>query len=111
MDGVYCELENSLLSIREVRNIEDHLRNWVLADHAIPYESGKDLLYHCHIDNHEITTLYPPLDRAGSLKYFKLIHFPPGFILLFPNANHPETISHLFLPKNSLQLFPKPNVG
>ena len=101
MDGVYCELENSLLSIREVRNIEDHLRNWVLADQAIPYESGKDLLYHCHIDNHEITTLYPPLDRAGSLKYFELIHFPPGFILHFPNANHPETI-YPFVPPEKL---------
>ena len=100
-DGVYCELEDSLLSLREVQRIEDHLRNWVLADQAIPYESGKDHLYHCHIDNHEIITIYPPLDRAGSLKYFELIHFPPGFILLFPNANKPETISP-FVPPEKL---------
>ena len=101
MDGLYCELENSLLSIREVRKIEDYLRNWVLADQTIPYESGKDQLYHCHIDNHEIITLYPPLDRAGSLKYFEVIHFPPGFILHFPNANNPETISP-FVPPEKL---------
>lgn len=101
LDGVYCELENSLLSVREVQKIEDHLRNWVLVDQVIPYESGKDHLYHCHIDNHEIITIYPPLDRTGSLKYFKLIHFQPGFILLFPNANHPETISP-FVPPEKL---------
>ncbi|SPF56738.1 Uridine kinase [Candidatus Desulfosporosinus infrequens] len=105
MDGVYCELENSLLSVREVQNIEDHLRNWVLADPAIPYASGNDHLYHCQIDMHEITTLYPPLDRAGSLKYFELIHFPPGFILLFPNANHPETISPFVPPEKLASTF------
>ena len=39
LDGVYCELEDSLLSSREVQMIEDHLRNWVLADKAISYET------------------------------------------------------------------------
>ncbi|TGE32311.1 nucleoside kinase [Desulfosporosinus sp. Sb-LF] len=101
LDGVYCELEDSLLSSREVQKIEDHLQNWVLADQAIPYETGKDQLYHCRIDNYEIKTIYPPLDRAGSLKYFQLIHFPPGFILHFPNANHPELISP-FVPPEKL---------
>jgi len=101
LDGVYCELENSLLSIREVKKIEDHLRNWVQADEAIPYENGNGHLYHCHIDHHEIITIYPPLDRAGSLKYFELIHFPPGFILLFPNPNQPTKIS-TFVPPEKL---------
>ena len=105
LDGVYCELEDSLLSLREVRKIEDHLRNWVLADQAIPYESGQDHLYRCHIDNHEIVTIYPPLDQTGSLKYFELIHFPPGFILLFPNANQPEGISPFIPPKKLSSTF------
>lgn len=99
LDGVYCELKNSILSIREVQKIEDHLRKWVLADQPIPYETGQDHLSHCHINNEMITTIYPPLDRTGSLKHFKLNHFPPGFILLFPNANHPEIISPFVPPK------------
>lgn len=101
LDGVYCELENSLLSSREVQKIEDHLQSWVLADQAIPYETGKNQLYYCHLGKHEIITIYPPLDRSGTLKYFKLIHFPPGFILLFPNANQPETLSP-FVPPEKL---------
>lgn len=101
LDGVYCELVNSTLSIREVQKIEDDLRNWVLADHAIPYEIGQDNLYHCLIGNEKITTIYPPFDKAGSLKYFKLIHFLPGFILLFPNTDHPELISP-FIPPEKL---------
>ena len=98
LDGVYCELENSALSSREVQKIEDHLRNWVLADQTISYEVGKDNLYHCHLEKHEINTIYPPLDRSGSLKFFKLIYFAPGFILLFPNADHPDTLSPFVPP-------------
>ncbi|KUO70361.1 MAG: uridine kinase [Desulfosporosinus sp. BRH_c37] len=101
LDGVYCELADSVLSSREVQNTEDHLRNWVLADQPIPYETGKDHLFHCSIDQQKITTIYPPLDRSGSLKHFKLIHFLPGFILLFPNVNHPESISP-FIPPEKL---------
>ena len=101
LDGVYCELVNSMLSTREVQKIEEHVQNWVLADQPIPYETGEDHLYHCSINKHEITTIYPPLDHSGSLKHFKLIHFQPGFILLFPNVKHPESISP-FIPPEKL---------
>ena len=101
LDGVYCELEDSLLSSREVIKIEEDLRRWVLSDQTISYETKQDCLYHCRFDNLEIKTVYPPLDRAGSLKYFQLIHFPPGFILLFPNANRPEVLSP-FVPPEKL---------
>ncbi|ODA41271.1 uridine kinase [Desulfosporosinus sp. BG] len=101
LDGLYCELEDSLISSREAQRIQDHLRDWVLADQAITYENRKDNLYDCHIDNYEIITIYPPLSRTGSLKYFEVIHFPPGFILLFPNANQAETISP-FIPPEKL---------
>lgn len=101
LDGVYCELVNSTLSTREVQKTEDYLRNWVLADQPIPYETGEDHLYHCTINKDEITTIYPPLERTGSLKHFKLIHFQPGFILLFPNVNHRESISP-FIPPEKL---------
>lgn len=101
LDGVYCELEDSILSSREIKQIEDYLKIWVSDDQPITYETGTDHLFHCHLDDLTIATIYPPLDRAGSLKHFKLIYFPPGFILLFPNANHPETLSP-FVPPEKL---------
>jgi len=101
LDGVYCELENSVLSSREIQKIEDHLKTWVYSDQTISYQTGKDHLYHCQVDRELITTIYPPLKRSGSLKHFKLIHFLPGFILLFPNANHPESLSP-FVPPEKL---------
>jgi uridine kinase len=101
LDGVYCELEDSLLSSREVSKLEKALRNWVLSDQTISYEKRQDRLYYSQLDDLEIKALYPPVERAGSLKHFQLIHFPPGFILLFPNANHPETLSP-FVPPEKL---------
>lgn len=99
LDGVYCELEDSILSIREVQSIEERLKQWVLSDHAITYVSGTDRLYHCQTDTHEIKTIYRPQERSGNLKLFKLIHFPPGFILLFPSADHPEMLSPFVSPE------------
>lgn len=101
LDGVYCELENSVLSSREIQKIEDHLKSWVYSDQRITYETSQDHLYHCQVNQEMITTIYPPLDRSGSLAHFKLIHFLPGFILLFPNANHPESLSP-FVPPEKL---------
>ncbi len=105
LDGVYCELVDSVLSMREVQKAEDHLRNWVLSDQPIPYKTGKDHLYHCSINEQEITTIYPPLDRSGSLKHFKLMHFLPGFILLFPNIDHRESISPFIPPEKLASTF------
>jgi len=105
LDGVYCELVDSILSSREVQRAEEHLRNWVLTDQPIPYEVGEDHFFHCTINEQQITTIYPPLDRAGSLKHFKLHHFPPGFILLFPNVNHPESISPYISPEKLTATF------
>lgn len=101
LDGVYCELKNSVLSSREIQKIEDHLKTWVNTDQTIHYETGNDHLFHCQIEEQMITTIYPPLERSGALKHFKLIHFLPGFILLFPNANHPDSLSP-FVPPEKL---------
>ncbi|AFM42058.1 uridine kinase [Desulfosporosinus acidiphilus SJ4] len=101
LDGVYCELEDSLLSSREVIQVEEALRSWVLSDQTISCNPSQDHLYQCRLGDLEIKTLYPPLERTGSLQFFQLIHFPPGFILLFPNANHPETLAP-FVPPEKL---------
>lgn len=101
LDGVYCELEDSLLSSREVQKIEDHLKKWVTSDQPISYESGSNQLFYCSLNNREVCAIYPPLERSGTLKFFQLIHFPPGFILHFPNANNPEIIAP-FVPPEQL---------
>ncbi|HBW37966.1 uridine kinase [Desulfosporosinus sp. BICA1-9] len=102
LDGVYCELEDSLLSSREVQKIEDLLKEWVIADQPISYASGSNHLFNCSLNNQDVCdALYPPFESSGSLKYFQLIHYPPGFILHFPNANHPELISP-FVPPEQL---------
>ncbi|MHB1651148.1 MAG: uridine kinase family protein [Desulfitobacteriaceae bacterium] len=87
LDGVYCELEGSLLSSREVQQIERKLTQWVERDIPISCLLGNENLFHCHANDKEIKTLYPALGSSGGLKDFRLIHYPPGFILLFPTRD------------------------
>lgn len=37
LDGIYCELSESLVSSREVKLIEETLKRWVSEDHPIEF--------------------------------------------------------------------------
>lgn len=84
LDGVYCELENSLLSAREVSLIEKKLKEWAEGHFPIRCSPEADGFFHCQVNSLEIRTLYPALENSDHLRDFRLIHFPPGFILWFP---------------------------
>lgn len=84
LDGVYCELENSLLSVREVSLIEEKLHEWARANYSINCSAHADGFFHCQVKDQKIRTLYPALGSSGQLRNFRLIHYPPGFILWFP---------------------------
>ncbi len=99
LDGVYCELEDSLLSAREVALIEQRLRDWVKANHPISCLPEADGFYHCHVNGQDIRTLYPALQYSGQLRDFRLIHYPPGFILWFPNPTDEENAPTFVLPE------------
>ncbi|MFZ3371618.1 MAG: nucleoside kinase, partial [Desulfitobacteriaceae bacterium] len=59
LDGIYCELENSLLSPREVRKIEERLNEWVKADLPISCQPKEDGFFHCRINEEEVKFLFP----------------------------------------------------
>lgn len=99
LDGVYCELEDSLLSAREVALIEQRLHDWVKANHLISCLPEADGFYHCHVNGQDIRTLYPVLQHSGQLKDFRLIHYPPGFILWFPSPTDEENAPTFVLPE------------
>lgn len=100
-DGIYCELENSLISAREVAHLEDSLQSWVSDDHPLTFQLKEDNFFHCEVNGKIIKSLYPPLPKSGPIYPFRLIHYPPGFILLFSNPNHPETLAP-FIPPEKL---------
>ena len=100
LDGIYGELAGSLLSAREVMAIENRLQQWVAADLPIACQPGQGLFV-CQCQGQEINCLYPPLERSGAVRHFRLIHYPPGFILLFPDQDQPEALAP-FVPPEKL---------
>lgn len=105
LDGIYCELENSLLSVREVTLIEEHLKNWVHADYSLEFKPGTDGFFHCEVNGEKIKSLHAPLQRSGPIYPFRLIHYPPGFILLFSNPDHPEELAPFIPPEKLASTF------
>ncbi len=101
LDGIYCELENSLLSSREVRKIEERLNEWVKADVSISCQSKEDGFFYCHLNDEEIKFLFPVLNRSGSVQHCRLVDYPPGFILLYTANDQPDSCS-LYIPPEKL---------
>ena len=99
LDGVYCELINSILSIREVDHIEKMLKLWVDKNQPIYCTLKEDNLFHCQTEDISIPFLFSTLNSSGLLKHFRLIHYPPGFILQFPGLNAPTHLSHYVPPE------------
>ncbi|MHB8125468.1 MAG: uridine kinase family protein [Desulfitobacteriaceae bacterium] len=101
LDGIYCELENSLLSPREVKKIEERLTEWVQADIPISYHPGDDGFIHCLIENQEIKSLFKVFNHSGAVKHCQLVDYPPGFILLYTTYDHPDSCT-LYIPPEKL---------
>lgn len=98
LDGIYAELESSLVSPREVKLIESHLHEWAEADTPIFCQAGEDGFFHCINNGKTIRTLYPTGERSGVIRKFDLIPYAPGFILHFPSPDHPEEITPFIPP-------------
>jgi uridine kinase len=98
-DGIYCELENSLLSPREVKEIEKKLIEWIETDIPISSYDGTDGFIHCKMNGQELTSLFRVLDRSGAVQYCRLVEYPPGFILYYTEYNNPDSCALLVPPE------------
>ena len=98
-DGIYCELKNSLLSPREVKRIEERLKEWILADVPISSATGDDGFIHCHLDGTKLKTLFKVVASSSAVEYCRLVDFPPGFILHYTEYNNPGACALLVSPE------------
>ncbi len=101
LDGVYCELQGSLLSVREVKMIEQKLGEWIKADRPIVCKPSSDGYFTCDLDGFEVKSLFPALERSGTLTHCRLVHYPPGFILLYADYDRPDSCP-LYVPPAKL---------
>jgi uridine kinase len=101
LDGIYCELADSLLSPREVTQIEKKLHEWVDSQPLFSFSLEDDGFFHCKICNDQVKLLHPPLQMKGPFYPFTLVYYPPGFILLFSNPTRPDELAP-FVPPEKL---------
>ncbi len=87
LEGVFCNLDDSVLSIREVKQIKQKLINWV--EHKSPIELLKREggYYHYKVDNMIIRSIYPANTNSGEVEPFEIYPFSYGFIVDFSNIN------------------------
>lgn len=98
LDGVYCELSNSLVSQREVKLIENTLNQWVQQNSHIELIEKEKNIYKYRLGKTVIESIYPAFNDTSAIKNFEIIPFPPGFILHFDD----EDTGIKFIPPEKL---------
>ncbi|NMA70191.1 MAG: nucleoside kinase [Desulfitobacterium sp.] len=105
LDGIYCELENSPLSSREVNQIKKRLHEWIDSKPQIISCKEEDGFYHTKVNNKIIKSLYGALQPHGPYFPFTLIYYPPGFILLFSKSENPYELRDYIPPEKLATTF------
>lgn len=86
-EGVFCQLANSALSEREVRQIDLKLREWIKADNPIYLIEDKYGYYHYKVDNIIIKSVHPANARSSMVDLFRIIPFSSGYVVDFLKEN------------------------
>lgn len=87
LEGVFCCLDGSSLSTREVRQIRDELRAWVKRNEPVRLLDREDGLFVYDVEGFEVRALYPALTMPSEVEPFDLIPFSDGFIVDFGDVD------------------------
>lgn len=85
-EGVFCRLNDSLLSEREVRHIADALARWIASDEPIRLLRHEGGYFQYDVGGTPVRTLYPAEPRASEVEPFNIIPYGGGFIVDFGDA-------------------------
>lgn len=97
-EGVFCNLAGSVLSEREVKQINRKLQDWVDQLSPIEFLFKKDGYYHYKVDNTIVKTIYPANTQTALVEPFRMIPFSSGFIIDFFDTEE-ETEKPFILPE------------
>ena len=79
-EGVFCRLNNSALSIREVDQIGKRLNEWVAANSRMGYLGRKDGYFQYNMDGSIVNVLYDANECSSMVAPFNIIPFLTGFM-------------------------------
>ena len=83
LEGLFCNLDNSVLSEREVRQIDTRLREWIAADSPIEYLYRRVGYYHYSLGSTVAKVIYPAHAETSLVEDFDILPFSYGFIVDF----------------------------
>jgi len=98
-EGVFCNLAGSQLSVREVKQIEIKLREWVEQDSPIQFIERKDGYYHYKVGDMVVKIIYPAHTTTALADPFTITPYSYGFIIDFsdPGRRNNKTIEPPFM--------------
>ena len=82
-EGVFCNLAGSVLSEREVKQINIKLQEWVDKVSPIEFLFKKAGYYHYKVENTIVKSIYPANTQTALVEPFRMIPFSSGFIIDF----------------------------
>lgn len=83
LEGVFCNLDGSVLSTREVHQIDERLKEWIKRNEPIQL-LGRDGGYYVYrTEGYDVWALYPALTQPIEVEPFTLVPFSDGFICDF----------------------------
>ncbi len=85
--GVFCNLRNSVLSVREVNLISNKMQEWLQKNVPIQLLGKEHGYYHYQAGDLVVHQLYPGYLNPSEAEPFTIIPFSYGFIVFFPVEN------------------------
>jgi uridine kinase len=92
MEGVFCNLDGSVLSTREVKQIEAGLTAWVDRDTPIQLLGKGGGYFHYQVEDVTVRAVYPALLQPSMAEPFSVIPFSYGFIIDFGDAERGDGV-------------------
>ncbi|MGI6751962.1 MAG: hypothetical protein ACOX4U_05000 [Anaerovoracaceae bacterium] len=83
MEGVFCKFNDTAISVREVRQIEIKLKEWIHSNPVIEFLEREGGYHHYMVDGEVLKMLYPCETSVENIEHFNLIPYEDGFILDF----------------------------
>ncbi|MCR6546540.1 nucleoside kinase [Dehalobacterium formicoaceticum] len=98
-EALFCRFTETAISVREVRQIDLKLKEWILTDPDIEFLSREGGYYHYRVAGNVIKMLYPCETSVETIGPFDLIPYADGFIISFREDGQ---INTLLVPPDKL---------
>jgi len=85
-EGVFCRFNETAISVREVRQIDLKLKEWIKSKPYIEFLKQEGGYYHYRVDGIDVEMIYPCETSVDKIDPFDIIPYGDGFIMDFTEA-------------------------